>query len=559
MDEKELNRRELLVKAISAANTSYDKFAKGKGIKYLAGAKSKDELQDRIFEGLVKAYPPGEMTEQELAKIKAADDIDLSNAVLNDKDPLSVKEKVDFSAFKPLVEDDKWYGMEVGDPFTEGTIQNKMVELGYDPTYDKSAQRFWNDLNRHATNYSRAKTVDDFANSGLGVAMSLVAPSAYQEAVKQAMTDAPLDKGAVWKQYATDAAINAAMAGTAPALAANPIAAGFTLSAEELARQGLKKYFDPELEFSPDEAVTAGITGGTLPSTVQRVGSALAKVPNQYARRFGKDFLRGARGYDPVIDEKEAIKEALITARHPERASSEGFYSQVDRANENARDKAEAYLRALGFGNETAPASDISGEAFKDWRRKRMLNIAPEQGVTLSDMLDPEKMADKDVLKAFDKAYEGGYGNNFVDLNRPNTSQEVDLMNLFGVGKGKNVQAESKFREQSARNLEDRIKMLEEHFPIRTEKRSSQYTNGSKAARLLFGDMAGVGSALPYALGRTAGSVMGTVEPIVKVNPFTTNKSQDYKNEEWFIKLLEENPEAADAIRAILSKKKRGL
>lgn len=559
MDEKELIRRELLARAVRAANTSYDKFASGKGIKYLAGAKSKDGLKDRIFEGLVKAYPPGETTKQELEKLKAADDIDLSNAVLNDKDPLSVKEKVDFSAFKPLVEDDRWYNMEVGDPFTGGTIQNKMVELGYDPTYDKSAQRFWNDLNRHSTNYSRAKTVDDFASSGLGVAMSLIAPSAYQEAVKQAMTDAPLDKGAVWKQYATDAAINAAMAGTAPALAANPIASGFALSAEELARQGLKKYFDPELEFSPDEAVTAGVTGGTLPSTVQRIGSALSKVPNQSVRRFGKDFLRGARGYDPVIDEKGAIKEALITARHPEKASSEGFYSQVDRANENARDKAETYLRALGFGNEIAPDPNIGREAFKEYRMKRMLNIAPEQDVTLSDMLDPEKMTDKDMLKAFDKAYEGDYGKNFSDLNNPSTSQEVDLVSEFGIGKGRKLKEELKFRDQSARNLEDRIKMLETYYPVRTEKRSAQYTNGSKAARLLFGDMTGVSSAVPYALGRTTGSVMGTVEPIIKVNPFTTNKSQDYRNEEWFIKLLEKDPEAADAIRAILGKKKRGL
>jgi hypothetical protein len=559
MDEKELNRRELLVKSIRAANTSYDKFAKGKGSKYLGGAKSKDELQDRIYEGLVKAYPPGEVTEQELAKVKAADDIDLSNAVLNDKDPLSVKEKVDFSAFKPLVEDDKWYGMEVGDPFTEGTIQNKMVELGYDPTYDKSAQRFWNDLNRHSTNYNRAKTVDDFANSGLGVAMSLVAPSAYQEAVKQAMTDAPLDEGAVWKQYATDAAINSLMAGTAPALAANPIAAGFALSAEELARQGLKKYFDPELEFSPEEAATAGITGGTLPSTVQRIGSTLAKVPNQSVRRFGKDFLRGARGYDPVIDEKAALKEALITARHPEKASTSGFYSQVDRANENARDKAETYLRALGFGNEVAPDPNIGSEAFREYRRKRMLNIAPEQEVTLSDMLDPEKLSDKEMLKAFDKAYEGDYGKNFADLNSPSTGQEMDLEQMFGSGKGQNLKDELKFRDQSARNLEDRIKMLETYYPVRTAKRSAQYTDGSKAARLLFGDMSGVGSAVPYALGRTAGSVMGTVEPILKVNPFTTNKSQDYRNEEWFIKLLEKDPEAADAIRAILGKKKRGL
>lgn len=559
MDQKELNRRELLVKSIRAANTSYDKFAKGKGSKYLGGAKSKDELQDRIYEGLVKAYPPGEMTEQELAKIKAADDLDLSNAVLNDKDPLSVKEKVDFSAFKPLVEDDKWYGMEMGDPFAKGTIQNKMVELGYDPTYDKSAQRFWDDLNKHSTNYNRAKTVDDFANSGLGVATSLIAPSAYQESVKQAMTDAPYDEGAVWKQFATDAAINAAMAGTAPALAANPIASGIALSGEELARQGLKKMFDPELEFSPDEAVTAGVTGGTLPSTVQRLGSALSKVPNQSVRRFGRDFLRGARGYDPVVDEKSVIKEALITARHPERVSSNGFYSQVNRANENARENAETYLRALGFGNETAPDVYRTPEAFAEYRKKRMLNIAPEQEVTLSDMLDPEKMSDKEMLKAFDKAYEGDYGKNFADLNKPSTSQEVDMIKMFGAGRGRNLKEELKFRDQSSRNLEDRIKMLETHYPVRTAKRSTQSSIGSKVARLLFGDMTGVGSAVPYSIGRIGGSTMGTVEPIIKVNPFTTNKSQDYRNEEWFTKMLEENPEAADAIRAILGKKKRGL
>lgn len=550
----------MYLRALKASEAAYDKFAKGKGIGSLHGAKSKDELFEKVLAGLKKAYPYGTATEQEMSKLNAADDIDVVSSVLAEKDPLAAKEKVEFSAFKPLVDDSKWYGMKNGDPFTEGTIQNKMVELGYDPTYDKSVSRFYDDLQKHSVNYDKAKAVDDFASSGIGKAASLVFPSAYQEAVKQALSDAPYDEGVVKKQLAVDALTNAAMAGTAPALAANPIVSGFTLSAEELARQGLKKAFDPELEFSPEEAVTAGITGGTLPSSVQRLGAALNKVPNPSVRRFGRDFVRGAKGYDPMIDEKAMIKEALLKARHPEQTQGSGFYSQVNRANEQAREKAETYLRALGFGNETAPdMKDFSKAAFDDYRRKRMLNIAPEQEVTLSDMLDPAKISDKEAAKVFDNAYEGDYGKNFVDLSNPNTSQEVDMIKMFGIGKGKNVQAESKFRDQSARNLEDKLQLLEEYFPVRTEVRARPDNGASKVARLIFGDMTGVSSKTPYAFGRVAGSLGGTVEPILKVNPFTEDKAQDYKNEEWFLKLIAENPEAADAIRAVLSKKKRGL
>lgn len=532
MDKIEERRRLLRLKAAEAADASYDKFAKGKGIKYLAGAKSKDELKDRIFEGLVKAYPLEEVTDQELAKLEAADDIDLSNAVLAEKDPLAVKEKVDFSAFKPLVEGSKWYDMEVGDPFTKGTIQNKMVELGYDPSYDKSAQRFWNDLNRHSTNYERGKVVKDFASSGWGITDALVYPNAYNEAVKQAITgqydDQKLNRAAAG-DIAASILLPSASSLTAkvPALA-NPLVSGIASAGIEGVHQAYN--YANDLPVNYGDVIGAGVASATIPAIAKGAARDVAQAGTVDAAPFVRGFNRGIRGgADPLNLEREALKKSVIDARKISKqiydevesgASRRGkmVYHEGDFERGRILDDTHKKLRTLGFENQQTPAWY---DEMPEWDVEKLVGGRARTygtgGVSYLPYNDDEKKVLDVVMDAYNRPSE------YSGVST--TGSMIPDLVTYDLNK----------------EARDQMALV---FPEKVSHEIATQTGNSR----------------PYNAGILAGRALNYIgskaEPVIRINPLrpqeAKGRAKEFKDSDWFKKLKETDPEKAQAVERAL-------
>lgn len=522
---------QMVLRALKASEAAYDKFAKGKGIGSLHGAKSKDELFEKVLAGLKKTYPYDTATEQEMSKLNAADDIDVVSSVLVEKDPLAAKEKVEFSAFKPLVDDSKWYGMEVGDPFTEGTIQNKMVELGYDPTYDKSSQRFWDDLRRHATNYERGNVVKDFASSGWGITDALVYPNAYNEAVKQAVTGQYDDqklKRAAAGDIATSVLLPSASSLTVkvPALA-NPLVSGLASSGIEGAHQ-IYNYAN-DLPVNYGDIIAAGVASATIPAIAKGAARDVAQAGTVETAPFIRGFNRGIRGgADPLNLEREALKKSVIDARKISKqiydevesggARGKSVYREGDFERGRILEDTHKKLRTLGFENQKTPAWF---DEMPQWDVEKLVGgrakASGANGVSYLPFNDDEKK----VLNVVTDAY-----------NRPSEYSGVSTTGSM-IPDLVTYELNKEARDQMALVFPEKVS----HEIATQTGKSRQYNTGILAGR-----------ALNY--------IGSKAEPVVKVNPLRPQKAKgrakEFKDSDWFKKLKETDPEKAQAVERAL-------
>lgn len=523
---------QMVLRALKASEAAYDKFAKGKGIGSLHGAKSKDELFEKVLAGLKKAYPYGDATEQEISKLNAADDIDVVSSVLVEKDPLAAKEKVEFSAFKPLVDDSKWYDMEVGDPFTEGTIQNKMVELGYDPTYDKSSQRFWNDLRRHATNYERGKVVKDFASSGWGITDALVYPNAYNEAVKQAITgqydDKKLERAAAG-DIATSILLPSASSLTvkAPALA-SPLISGGVSAGIEGAHQIYNYANDLPVNFG--DVIGAGVASATVPAIAKGAARDVAQAGTVENAPFVRGFNRGIRGgADPLNLEREALKKSVIDARKISKqiydevesgASPRGkaVYREGDFEKGRILDNTHKKLRTLGFENQQTPAWY---DEMPEWDVEKLVGGRARASGTSGVSYLPYNDDEKKVLDVVMDAY-----------NRP-----AEYSGVSATGS----MIPDLVTYELNKEARDQMALV---FPEKVSREIATQTGNSR----------------PYdagiLLGRALNYIGSKAEPVVKVNPLrpqeAKGRAKEFKDSDWFKKLKETDPEKALAVERAL-------
>lgn len=526
----------MVLRALKASEAAYDKFAKGKGIGYLYGAKSKDELFEKVLAGLKKAYPYGTATEQEISKLNAAEDIDVVSSVLAEKDPLAAKEKVEFSAFKPLVDDSKWYGMKNGDPFTEGTIQNKMVELGYDPTYDKSAQRFWNDLRRHSTNYERGRVVKDFASSGWGIADALVYPNAYNEAVKQAVTgqydDKKLERAAAG-DIAASVLLPSASALTAkvPALASSLVSGGVSAGIE-----GVHQAYNyaNDLPVNYGDIIGAGVASATVPAIAKGAARDVAQAGTVDAAPFVRGFNRGIRGgADPLNLEREALKQSVIDARKISKSiemdlthgAEEGPYRRgnaVYREGDFERgriiDDTHKKLRTLGFENQGTQAWY---DEMPEWDIEKLVGGRAQafgnNGIRYLPYDSDEKKVLKIVTDAYDRPTE------YSGVNTTGTT--IPDLVTYDLNK--------EARDQMALVFPEKVS-----YEIATQ----------------------TGNSRPYNAGILAGRALNylgsKVEPVIKINPLrpqeAKGRAKEFKDSDWFKKLKETDPDMAQAVERSL-------
>jgi hypothetical protein len=229
------------------------------------------------------------------------------------KSPEQSHEEAEFAKFKELVEDGNWYKM------SPGAISAWAGEKGgYDWGSKDDRDRFWNDLSKFDIMYNRARNAAEYENSGYGKLASLVTPSAYETAMRQAITG-EYDDSQLGRQVATDVIANSliglAPVKTAPGLV-GPLVTGGAQAALEAGRQGVKVLNDDNLQFDPAAPMVSGMAGASVPSVAMMLQGAVQKGAQGGLRQFGRGVARGARGVDPVEEEKALIKQRVITARN---------------------------------------------------------------------------------------------------------------------------------------------------------------------------------------------------------------------------------------------------
>lgn len=498
-----------------------------------------------------------------LSEFKPADGV--TWLLFNGADPESKFESDQFKKFQPLVENGKWMQMD------KRALQDWANKHDYDMSDKASADQFWADLQRHDINYNKAKTVDDFSKSGAGIALALGAPSAYEEGVKQALTDDPMDTWKIGKQYANDAGTNLVMAALGSKFATNPLIAGGLQAGAEGVRQGIKKGIDRDLELQGTPILATFGAGATVPFLVRGPASFAKQSTNESVRNFGKGMMRGAKGYDSGVDELNAIKQHLIDARKKVTPRT-GYSGVAEDANLKAKSEAQKDLLALGFGSE--PYTTVNGQPVMMFSRKssynRLLNKQPGQRYSIADILNPDKVSNKDAMSAVQEAYKGDYGKNFVTLDNPSDFQAMETK-LFA----KDPYDADKIVNMSRDNKDNALGLISDRTPERYASLSGAENRVAhpklyKAIKPFVGDYSTAESKGGYAVGKVLGGVGGTVEPAFKINPYsmatdvaTTGdatqvmkaKTTDYQQQDWYKQLRIRNPQMADAIDAAFKAK----
>lgn len=498
-----------------------------------------------------------------LSEFKPADGV--TWLLFNGVDPESKFESDQFKKFQPLVENGKWMQMD------KRSLQDWANKHDYDMSDKESADRFWDDLQRHDINYNKAKTVDEFSKSGAGIALALGAPSAYEEGVKQALTDDPMSSGKVWGQFANDAGTNLVMAALGSKFASSPLAAGGLQAGAEAGRQGIKKAIDGDLELQGTPIAATFGAGATVPSMVRGLAGWTRQSTNPSIANFGRSMMRGAKGYDESLDELNDIKQHLIAARKNV-APRTGYSGVAEDANIKAKSEAQKDLLALGFGDE--PYTTINGQPVMMYSRKsaynRILNNQPGQRYSIADILDPDKVSNKEAMSAVQEAYKGNYGKTFTTLDNP-TDLQVMETNLFA----KNPDDADKILSMSMDNKDNALSLIAERTPERYARLSGAENKVNhptlyKIFKPFVGDYSTAESKGGYAVGKVLGGVGGSLEPAFKVNPYsmvtdiaTTGdasqglkaKTTDYQQQDWYKKLRINNPQMADAIDAAFKAK----
>lgn len=267
-------------------------------------------------------------------------DEDIRKAYVEGTDPTVASKKLEFSAFKDLIEPKKgkrsWYDMN-----TE-QLKYAMKERGFN---EKEMPEFLEKLSEHQQNYDIGRAVDEDL-SGVGGALKAIAfPVASREAVRQSY-----DKGSAPNYAALRGAgfLDAAALGgmlLAPGMkafsGADELVNIAKLGGTDAALEGTRQFYDIirnggiPTEENFKAPVYAGVAAATVPALSSFLGSYLTKGGSVAAKPLAQGFRRGSRGgMDPVTVEAENIKQQLIRSKE---ASKRGY----DNATEYVKQQAE--------------------------------------------------------------------------------------------------------------------------------------------------------------------------------------------------------------------------
>jgi hypothetical protein len=524
-----------------------------------------DELRQRFQETIRNYYPEenwNDAEEAELTKFPAKKGYEWTMGLGKALDPKTVVGQEKFEKFNDLVKHKdledlpKWQGM------SNDQLDYKMKEMGYNPGDPESKQKFWKDLRGHQLNFDRMKAVES-TGTGWLVANALLNPTAFDEAMKQSLTDAPADPGKVYDKFIVDQTANAIIgANTRNSLPALLLGT----AGGELVRQGMNKYVDPEDEFKVAPILAAPLAAGITSGGVRGAGTLLGRIRIPGAQGFGRGMMKGARGVNEEEVQKEALKRLLVDTRAQEgkAASTPAQQAELDANKEIARNT----LGLLGYnevpGSEmyinAANAGDITGRARMNRPSGQNYSTAQMLGESADDVTPiTDRQVSDDIDRAFDTKFR---------LYKTEDPNDFTYVGKGSAGPETNEELLARSQDQYVKNIAA-IKS-NPYLKAKWEREAEGDGTGSLVRRALIGDAAGNGPA--YLTGDIVAGSLGAFEPMTRWSPWPVvqslyggnveaakkqvgAKKEEYKNSSWYKKLKKANPQAAAAFDAAVKAK----
>lgn len=483
---------------------------------------------------LRKNYKKGDWSNQQAYAVRDMKPEKLRELYVNGLPAEDVKKQVEFNSFLPLFEPGKYLD-EQGDEQTSPNwyemnrdqINQFAGGLGYNLNTMKDRKSFYDKVRKYGTSYEKAKAVSDYTKEHPWRVLpnAIITPTAYKEQMKQALTDAPIDKGKVYGLSALDGFAGGGMIASGTGLSYWP-AVGATALAETLRQGGSLASGNG---FDATAPISAAVTQATIPATVMGLTSLVTrKSVDQMARGWSKDFRAGVMGIeDPLKLEKNRIVKDLLRVRQESAnkpASSQAYMGVFDAASsgQNARyNELKNRLIALRFGDKARPSTDEVTESFvlnqpnelHEFTLGQMLG-KPEHG--MSGITDAQ--AENALLAALEsgdtyKVYRPLTGfrmyrqdvrnGTFNAPNRPldNWEQHIQQAKRQSIvdrlaGTKHDYEGAHSTIESNADNLEN---ALSRYFPKHLERSQGNYRPIDEGSRL-------------YKLGKKLGPVLGGAE-----------------------------------------------
>lgn len=423
-------------------------------------------------------------------------------------------------------------------------LDSKYGDYGWDMAL-KKFKEYENEQMKEGIEQAKADAVAEFSKSPEGILSAIAFPTAYKEAVKQALTDEPMNDWKVYGAAGLDLGTAAAEAALMPNL---PIVAS-TLGATglEAARQGVSSATLGH-DVDASDIVGTGVAAATVPTAVRGLGRLAMQAGSPTIRRLGREFMRGAKSYETDVDlEKNALKNLWLNVRRAERADQSKFSYLQSKAHQRNRAELRQKLETLGY-------DELGGQIpLADQVKRILLGEHPGEGMLpIGEVMNPSNaLTDKQVWKNVSKAYDDAPGT----IVKPGQFEEI--FRNMGVNlsltdrNGQPINAVALATKRSA----ERSEALANTFPALNRKGEGlpELESGwaNRAARLAGHATSGIGG---------VAEAYAHIDPVAAVRSITEGKAgqtfrtktEAYKNEEWFKKLKKENPTLANKLEKAL-------
>lgn len=471
-----------------------------------------------------KRYPYEKATKEDLFNLKnfKAEEAQawLKNAP-GSYSPGDKAKSVEAAKFLPLLQGvakdgESWYDM---DP-------ENLRKLGYDAGYKTGSKagfkEYLEKIGEYQKEFDRAQNLKEFRDD-MGAAYwpsRLAFPTMMQEGENAIVSGEGGDEGTMKKMLALDFLANAGMfaapgtSGRLPYFAARPLRAGTADAVLQAAIEGGRQgagagLSDTGIEFDPAMMLAAGAAGATRPGIIGVAQGLSTKLPGPEAQQFARGVARATRKGDPSAMERQALERA-----------ARGYNDYLaGRWNKN--------LKVPAFnmeGKETGQMVEFRPTFFSDATRAAELR-SQSQGLQKAKVLDAVR--------------DDGKGHLYIDIakmlnNYDRPVKELQTINGDGVMQyfGGAPSWQARFPKVTVLGSENADK-FKSAFPARYEDATSMTPYNT----------AGI------VVGKALGDVGSRFEPTFKVNP--TNLSQytkepDYKREEWYSNLSDEQKKVVD-------------
>lgn len=491
-----------------------------------------------------------------------------NEAFRNSYDPLLKKKMDDFAKLGPLVlgladEGRDWYNMGATDLFAKGE------ELGYDTKSKKGKMDFLSDISDVQQAHDRGKLLEEF-NRKNSIWYDLFYPTMMEEARKQITTGrgtqeqldeamlidkifdssialapffsdfrlaGPLVKFAAARklkpvQYAGKAAITASkFLDESPVISGSLGAVG--QGAIEADRQYYKEGLDPELEANYKNALLAFITGATRPAMIGTVSALSQQFPGENMSRLAEGISAATRRGNPVYAERERLGRAY------------DIYDKLFKKAEKGQ-KTAANAGEEAAGNAVNLAKAAKENRLAEEQIKQLIGTNGTR-VNLAD-LSKGKAADK-FKEQVNALYSGVLNDEEYKKMLAQGTKDKILSDYDKISKM------SVYRDPT--NTYNRLGQLKDYELVNgNELRPGNYLAGLEQA--FPSKMAeAYGNDNWYRTGLRAGQILGSlggsIEPVIKANPFALPSggnvnmvNTDYKETLWYKSMSKKQREAFD-------------